>query len=357
MEIQNQISKLPELEYNKKDPGFGVVQVPVMLSCDITHTEPNPNVMTIHETQNLSLSPFSSSLHYGQSIFEGLKVYRISENQVAVYRLRDHVKRFIQSAKIMCMPEMDEDLLFNACIEYIKTVKDFVPSEDKHSLYLRPIMFANDNAIKVKISENYKFLILGSIVGDYFTGRQDTKTKILASKKYARAFRGGTGEAKTAANYAISLPALRFANKLGYQQVIYLDASTRENIEELGGMNFFWIEDGVLCTPKLSGQILHGVTRKSILEIAKVLDIKTDERVLKLEELKAKTLSGEIKEIFASGTAAVMTPIDELGILNEDETIDKLEYSEFPTMQKIRNYLIDTQAGKTEYSKDTLTYI
>jgi branched-chain amino acid aminotransferase len=357
MKIENQVLELPELNYNKKDPGFGVVQVPVMLSSDVSHDQPTPDYMYIHETQNLNLSPFSSSLHYGQSIFEGLKVYRVSNDKVAVYRLMDHIKRFNQSAEIMCMPQINEEQFFEACIEYIKTVKAFVPSEDKHSLYLRPIMFANDDAIKVRISDNYKFLVLGSIVGDYFAGREDMKTKILASKKYARAFKGGTGEAKTAANYAISLPALKFANSLGYQQVVYLDAETRENIEELGGMNFFWVEGDVLCTPKLSGQILHGITRKSILEIAKILNIKTDMRVLKLEELKQKTLNGDIKEIFASGTAAVMTPIDELGLLNEDDSIDKLEYSNFPIMQKIRSYLLKTQAGKTEYSKKTLTYI
>ncbi len=357
MKIENKITELPELIYNKKDPGFGVVQVPVMLSYDINQIEPTPKVMVIHETKNLSLSPFTSSLHYGQSIFEGLKVYRVNNEQVAVYRLRDHIKRFNQSAKIMCMPQIDEEVLYQACIKYIETVKSYVPQENKHSLYLRPVMFASDDAIKVKISDNYKFLILGSIVGDYFAGREDKRTKILASKKYARAFKGGTGEAKTAANYAISLPALRFANQQGYQQVIYLDAETREYIEELGGMNFFWVEDNVLCTPILSGQILHGITRKSILEIAEILNIPTDIRLIKLEELKRKTKSGDIKEIFASGTAAVMTPIDELGLLNDDESIEKLEYSEFPIMEKIREYLFATQAGNTEYSKTTLTYI
>jgi branched-chain amino acid aminotransferase len=337
--------------------GFGSVHVPLMLSCDVSMDRPTPEVVTIAPTTDLVLDPFCAGIHYGQSIFEGLKAYKTSKGESVVYRGEAHMQRFIRSAKIMQMAPLTLDFL-NECLEkYIDCMKEYIPTEPGHALYLRPIMFANDAVMKVQSSQNYKFLIMGSIVGDYFANKADKRTKVMVSDKYVRALPGGTGEAKTAANYAQSLPALKFANSLGYQQVIYVDSATKKNIEELGGMNFFWVEQGTLCTPPLNGQILHGITRDSILEIANLFGINTQEKEITVDDLIAKTKSGTISEVFASGTAAVMTGLNEIGICKDDKIVDSLEFSDFPIMDRIKEHLLATQRGETDLSKKYLKYL
>ena len=338
------------------EPGFGVAKAPLMLSADLLKSDPIPEIVKIGKTQDLSLDPFCSTLHYGQSSFEGMKAYRTAKGEAVVFRARDGMERFARSAKLMKMLDLDVDFLMDCLMTYLKEVKDCIPTTKGHALYLRPLLFANDPMIKVKSGDIYKFLIMSSPVGDYFATAK-TKTKVLISDQYVRALPGGTGEAKTAANYAQSLPALHYAQSLGYQQVVYVDALTRLFIEELGGMNFFWVEEGTLCTPPLTGTILRGITRKTILEIAKDIGIEVSERKIAVKELRDKVHSGKISEVFASGTAAVMNPLNEIGIQVDGEEISTLTFDEFPVMDRLKTILLATQRGESEFSDRYLTKI
>jgi branched-chain amino acid aminotransferase len=335
---------------------FGKVKTPLMLEADLTKDNPIPEIVNIHKTQNLSLDPFCNTLHYGQSIFEGLKAYTTTDGRKVLFRPEANMERLARSAKIMNMVDLDVNFLMECLLAYTKELKDLIPTTPGHSLYLRPLLFANDPLIKVKSGHAYKFLILSSVVGDYFAS-VDAKTKVLVSDKYVRALPGGTGEAKTAANYAQSLPALNYAQSLGYQQVIYVDAITRLFIEELGGMNFFWVENGVLCTPPLTGTILRGITRMSVLEIAKDLGYEVSEVKITVKGLLEKAQAGIITEAFACGTAAVMTPLNEIGVEVDGNAIENIKFETFPMMDKLKTYLLATQRGETEHSKKYLTEI
>ena len=206
----------------KPNPTFGSVIVPVTLWFDVSRSKLIPEKVKIGSKTDFSFSSFTSALHYGQSIFEGMKAFKLESNKIGVYRLDDYAKRFKNSAKIMGMPEFDE-VVFKTCIKkYLECIRNLVPKEEGHSLYLRPIMFAQDPIIKVSVSESYRFMIMASIVGPYFTSGK-TGVKVYCNQGYTRAFPNGSGAAKTAANYALSLPHLQVANKLGYEQVLYLD--------------------------------------------------------------------------------------------------------------------------------------
>lgn len=340
-----------------ENPDFGSVHTPLTLHCDISKEHPVPEEVQIETKDQINLDIFCSALHYGQSIFEGLKAYRTANDKVAIYRAKEHVKRMVRSSEIMCMVPLQYDFVYECLTSYVEAMAEYVPSEPGHALYLRPLYFANDPLMKVRNSDSYKFLIMSSIVGDYFATLGDKKIKVLVAPQYVRAFPGGTGEAKTAANYAQSLPSLNYAHSKGYQQVIYLDAEERKYIDELGGMNFFWVENGKICTPTLTGQILQGVTRLSLLEVAPALGFEVEEKRLSLQELQDKSKNGEISEVFACGTAAILSPLHEIGVLEKTDQITPLRFSEFPVMEKLKNYLVKTQRGLTDHSEKFLTYI
>ncbi|MBD64979.1 MAG: branched-chain-amino-acid transaminase [Halobacteriovoraceae bacterium] len=337
------------------NPGFGEVQVPVLLWCKVTKDNPVPDEVHLGNLSNYPINPFSATLHYGQSIFEGLKAYKL-DNNTGIFRLKDAAERFHRSGKIMSMVQLPPEV-FETCVsEYVKECSKYIPDYPLHSLYLRPLMFANDEKIKVASSKSYIFMVMSSIVGDYFASG-DKKTKVLVGKHFTRAFEGGTGEAKTAANYALSLTAVNQAQDLGYQQVLYLDNKTKTNFEELGGMNFFWVQNGEIYTPELSGQILHGITRKTIIEIAKLKGLKVHETQLSLEALINGHKDGSITEVFAVGTAATLVPLDVIGVLDQDGKIEDYKFEAGPVGEMLKQYLIDTHNDKTELSKKYLTKV
>lgn len=339
-----------KLDYNQ-NPSFGTVQVPVLLWCEITKNNV-PTDVHIQKLEDFPLNPFAATLHYGQSIFEGLKAYK-NNDEVGIFRLADSAKRFEKSAQIMSMANIPAEF-FESCVsEYVKVCHNYVPAEEKHALYLRPLMFANDQKIKVASSESYIFMVMSSIVGDYFATAND-QTKVLVHEHFVRAFKGGTGEAKTAANYALSLPAVNIAQKHGYQQVLYLDAINKKNFEELGGMNFFWVKDNELYTPILNGNILHGITRKTVIEIAQTLGIKVHETDMTLAQLQAGHADKSISEVFACGTAATIVSIDVIGLMDNDQKITDYQFEKGPVAQKLRDYLYATHQNKTELSKKYL---
>ena len=349
LNIESKISELPKLQY-EPNPPFGSVHVPVMLWFDLGKTQGTPDKVTIEALDDMSLSPFCSTLHYGQSIFEGMKAYRQSEDSVAVFRPELHAQRFSKSAASMAMAEFSPELFLECINAYVSACKKYVPTEPGHSLYLRPLLIANDPVIKVRTASTYRFAIMGSIVGPYFNSNQKG-ARVLINKSFIRAFPGGTGEAKTSANYALSLNALEYAYSKDFDQVLYVDALKKEKVEELGGMNFFMVKDGELYTPRLDGQILHGVTRRSVLEIASKLGIKCHEKDILLSEL----IGSGVSEIFASGTAAAIAPLAEIGVQeSKDHPLEIYKYGQSQVGAKIYNFLTDTHHGKTDMSAEWL---
>lgn len=300
------------------------------------------------------MSSFTSALHYGQSIFEGLKAYYTEDQKIGVYRVKAHAKRFRKSAKIMGMPEIAEELFEDCVLKFVDACREIVPKEEGHSLYLRPLMFSNDPVVKVSLGENYRFIVMGSIVGPYFNSGKEG-ARIYCNKEFIRAFPRGTGEAKTAANYALSLPALKHAQSLGFEQVLYLDAMTKKNLEELGGMNFFMLKGNTLATPKLMGTILEGITRDSILQIASSLGLETEEREIPLVEILENNNS---ISVFASGTAATIVPIAELGVeMGMSGEVDTYKFKPHDKVEELRLALKDCQLNRHDLSKSWITFI
>lgn len=341
------------LDYSANPP-FGTVQIPLTLNLDITHDNLEPESVNITSARYITMSCFSSILHYGQSVFEGLKAYKLHDGEVGIFRLNDHAKRFKISAELMGMPSFPEELFIESVKTFVSECKKYVPDLENHSFYLRPLLIASDPVIKVKSSEKFRFTIMACIAGSYFKDENDG-SHVLVNKDFVRAFPGGTGEAKTAGNYAASLNALEYAKKAGFEQVLYLDALTKKKFEELGGMNFFIIKDDTIITPKLEGTILHGITRASILEIAKTLNIKSEVRDILLEEVLDRD---RVKAIFASGTAATIAPIISLGVQeNCQSKIEKLTFEPNPLIFKLKDYLKSTFRGKTELSEKWITRV
>jgi branched-chain amino acid aminotransferase len=295
------------------------------------------------------MSPTMAVLHYGQSIFEGMKAFRLKNGGVGVFRPELHAERFRLSARRMSMAEIPEEVFVNCIKEYVKFVSDNVPNEPHHSLYLRPLLVAADDKIKVGTSQKYLFYIMSSIAGSYFGSSGKIRpARVMVTRDFVRAYPGGLGETKTAANYAASIWPQQLAAKIDCDQVLYLDAVHHEYIDELGGMNFFAVRGQELITPKLNGCILRGVTRQSIIELAPTLGLKISERQLSITELKEGAARGEITEAFACGTAAVVSPLGELVFqehLNSQPELIKFK-SEPNVSLKVLDYLQKIQRAE-----------
>ena len=256
----------------------------------------------------LQMDPSTMVLHYGQAIFEGLKAYRTKSGEIQLFRPKDNLRRLNRSGKMLCMPELDEELVLRGLIELLKIEKDWVPSEPGTSLYIRPTIIATDPYIGLRSSHTYRFFIILSPVGAYYP-EGFNPVKIWVTRDYVRAVRGGVGTAKTAGNYAASLFATELAQKEGYTQVLWLDGVELKYIEEVGSMNIFFVIGDELITPELNRSILSGVTRDSVLKLAKHWGITTVERKISIDEVYQADADKTLKEVFGSGTAAVISPI------------------------------------------------
>lgn len=310
----NKISKqqkLPPVSY-KPNPPFGSVFVPHVLRMSLNLERSSDFAAEITPLTDEPFSPATAVFHYGQSIFEGLKAYRLKDNSVGIFRADLHAARFRASAKRMMMADLPDEVFLNCIKEYVNFVADNVPTEPHHSLYLRPLMFAADKKIKVGASENYLFFIMSTIAGQYFSANGVSKrARVMVNRQFIRAFPGGLGEVKTSANYAAGIWPQKLAAQKECDQVLFLDAVTHDSIDELGGMNFFAVRGKELLTPSLNGAILNGVTRRSIIELAPTLGLKPVETKLSFTELRKDIQKGNITETFACGTAAVVSPIGE----------------------------------------------
>ncbi|MEV4131303.1 branched-chain amino acid aminotransferase [Dactylosporangium sp. NPDC049742] len=257
----------------------------------------------------IPMDPATAVLHYAQEIFEGLKAYRAADGGVTLFRPDANADRFQQSAARMAMAPVPQQLFLDALSELIRVDRDWVPSDPEGSLYLRPFQYASEVFLGVKPSSEYLFLVIASPVGSYFKGGVKP-VSVWVSRDYTRAAPGGTGAAKCGGNYAASLVAQAEAIEHGCDQVVFLDAVEQHYVDELGGMNVFYVfDDGSLLTPPLTGTILPGITRESVLRLAADQGMTVREEPYSYEQWQADARSGRLREAFACGTAAVITPI------------------------------------------------
>lgn len=276
----------------------------------------------IEEFHDLSLSPATMVFHYAQEIFEGLKAYAYKGGKVAIFRPRDNFRRMNASAEGLCMPKIDEKFVLNSLVKLIRLEKDWVPRKKGSSLYIRPVMIGTDPIVKVRASETFLFYIILSPVGSYFSSGR-TMSKIMVEDRFVRAVRGGLGFAKTGANYAASIRAGVEAVGRGYDQVLWLDGVERKYVEEVGSMNIFFVVDGVITTPRLTGSILPGITRRSVLELAGMLGYKAMERDIEVAEVISGIQNGRVSEVFGSGTACVINPVSDIFYRGRELSVTK----------------------------------
>ena len=300
----------------------------------------------------IELSPAASVLHYGQAIFEGFKAYRQKDGGICTFRPESNALRFQASADRLAMPSLPVDWFVEAADVLIRQDHAWVPPAVGESLYLRPVMIATEAALGVRPARRYLFMLFASPAGAYF--RQGVKpVTVWVSRDYVRAAQGGTGHTKCAGNYAASLVAQRQALEKGCDQVIWLDAKEREYIEEMGGMNLFFVyqdRDRVrLVTPSLTGSLLPGVTRDSILKLAADLGYEADERTISMSQFEDDVASGKMTEVFACGTAAVITPVGHVKSETGEFRVNDGETG--PVAARLRSVLLDIQHGHASDTK------
>ena len=324
------------------DPGFGRVFTDHMALIRYNETQGWHDAQ-VTARKPLVLDPATAVLHYAQEIFEGMKAYKLTDGGMALFRPDANAARFRASAQRMAMAELPDDLFIESVKELVRADADWFPPVEGGSLYLRPFMIASEAFLGVRPSAEYLYLVIASPAGNYFKGGAPA-ISLRVSQDYTRAAPGGTGAAKCGGNYATSLVAQAQAIKMGYDQVVYLDAAERRWIEELGGMNLFFVfADGSLQTPPLTGTILPGITRDALLTLARDEGLTVREQPYAIDQWHADAISGRLTESFACGTAAVVTPV---GSVTTDEgkfTIGAGGPGQ--TTQRLRDRLVAIQRG------------
>ncbi len=294
----------------------------------------------------ISVDPASAVLHYAQEIFEGLKAYRLADGGVAMFRPDANAARFAQSAQRMAMPELPAEVFLQSLREIIKIDEGWLPAGEEGSLYLRPFAYASEVFLGVRPALEYLYLVIASPVGPYFSGGVKP-VSVWVTPDFTRAAPGGTGAAKCGGNYAAGLSAQAEAIEHGCDQVVYLDAVERKYVDELGGMNvFFVLDDGTLATPPLTGTILPGITRDSVIKLAGRAGRRVEERPVSFDEWREGAASGRIREAFACGTAAVITPIGTVKTPDGEFTVADGGSGE--VTMGLRKELVDIQRGRAE---------
>ena len=325
------------------NPGFGRVFTDHMVTVRYTEDKGWYDARVARRAP-IALDPATAVLHYAQEIFEGLKAYRAVDGGITLFRPEANAKRFHASAKRMAMAPLPERLFLDSLRQLIRIDREWVPDDAEGSLYLRPFMYASEVFLGVKPAAEYLYLVIASPVGPYFKGGLRPVT-VWVSSEYTRAAAGGTGAAKCGGNYAASLAAQAEAIEHGCDQVVFLDAARKGLVEELGGMNVFFVyDDGTLVTPELTGTILSGITRDSVLTLAREFGHDVVERPYRYEEWVSDAASGRLREVFACGTAAVITPIGTVRSLDGEFTIGDGGSGE--VTERLRQTLVDIQRGR-----------
>ena len=293
----------------------------------------------------LQLDPAAMCLHYGQEIFEGLKAYRGKDGEIYLFRPLENIKRMNASAERLCMPPMDEAVFLEALKKLVILEKDWIPCGAGTSMYIRPTMIASEPALGVHPASEYLFFIIVGPVGAYYP-QGFSPTKMYVSEEYVRAVRGGIGYTKAAGNYAASLYASRIATNMSFTQVMWLDAVERKYVEEVGTSNIFFLIEDELITPPLSGSILPGVTRNSVIKLAGYLGTKVAERKISIDEIITAVEKGTLKEAFASGTAAIVSPVGQFYFRGKEYLINGGKTG--PLAEKLYNEILQIQYGLKE---------
>ena len=303
----------------------------------------------------IPMEPTMCTLHYGQSIFEGMKAFKAADDGINLFRPDRNAHRLNHSGSRVCIPPFDESHFIDALVQLIKVDKDWVPTKRGTSLYIRPLAFGDGNFLGVHSSKTFKLIIMTSPVASYYPEGL-APVKILVAKDFVRAVRGGLGSAKTAANYAASLLAGETAKKEGYSQVLWLDAVNRHFVDEVGAMNIMFVINDEIVTPPLeSGTILRGVTRDTVLELAHDYGLKVSERVITIEDVFESHRKGELKEVFGTGTAAVISPVGHLHYNGETIIINNMEIG--PIAQRLYDNITGLQYGEIPDTKDWIVKI
>jgi len=324
--------------------GFGTIFTDHMFNMDYS-PEKGWHSPRIEPYAPLNLDPATMYLHYAQGVFEGLKAYRTESGKIQLFRPQENMRRLNNSCRRLCIPEFDEAFALESMKQLITIEKEWVPGQPETSLYVRPTIIATDPFLGVRASFTYRFFIILSPVGAYYP-EGFNPVKILVTSDYVRAVRGGVGESKTPGNYAASLLAGEEAHNAGYTQVLWLDGVEQKYLEEVGSMNIFFVIDDEILTPELNGSILPGITRKSVVELAKHWGDKVAERKISIDELMQAHGSGSLKEVFGAGTAAVISPVGQIKYGNEVITIADNQVG--PIAQKYYKAITDIQYGKAE---------
>lgn len=331
-------SRINELDENNIP--FGKLYSDHMFMADYVNGEWQD--LRIVPYQNISVSPANNTLHYAITIFEGLKAYRNANGEVVVFRPQANAARLNVSAERMCIPEVSESLFMDALTELLKLDSSWVPSKPGTALYIRPFVFGNDEYIGIRASENFRFMIITGPVGSYYT----KPVRVKIETKFSRAFEGGTGFAKAGGNYAASLYPARLAQKQGFDQLIWTDGKSHQYIEESGTMNVMFVIDDVIRTAPTSGTILKGITRDSVLTIAREWGLKVEEKPVAVAEVVNAAKEGRLKEAFGVGTAATIAPIATIAF--EDEVFDLPAADDTYFSKKVLKELNAIRTGETE---------
>ena len=331
-------SKISKVDFS--DLGFCKYYTDHMFVCEYENNDwKNFRIIPF---QDLNLSPACTTLHYGQTIFEGLKAYKNEKDEILIFRPDKNAKRFNSSAERMCMPSFPEKYFINSIEELLKIEKDWIPKGEENSLYIRPLMFAIDPYIGIKPADKYLFIIICGLAGGYYSEPVNVKIET----EYTRAVKGGVGYAKTAANYAAALyPAVQ-AQKEGFHQLIWTDGKEHNFVEESGTMNLFFVIDNKLITPPLGDTVLDGVTRDSIISVCPELDIDIEIRKISVKEIIDALGNGSMTEAFGAGTAATIAPIKTIAFKSKKYNLpenNKLSFS-----KKILDYLNNLKFGKID---------
>ena len=297
--------------------------------------------------ENISISPSSRALHYGQAIFEGMKCFKSEQDELFLFRPKENFKRFNKSSIRLAIPEIQEDIFFNGLIELLKIDSEWVKKGIGNALYIRPFVFASEPSINASEANEYTFMIICSPSKSYYG---DMEVSVKIEEKYSRAAKGGVGYAKAAGNYAAAFYPTKLAIEQGFQQIIWTDSNNHNAIEEAGTMNLFFVIGDKLITSPTSDSILDGITRKSIIELAKFHNIDVLEREITIDEILKEHKSGNLKEIFGSGTAVVVLPIksfghrDQLYTLNSEKSLvssflkEKLNNIQYNISNEFKNW-------------------
>lgn len=330
-------SKLAALDVNNLP--FGKYFTDHML--EVNYENGEWGTVEIKPYQPITIDPSCAAIHYGQSIFEGIKAYKNEKGEAFIFRPEDNFKRFNISAKRMEMPQVPEEIFIDGIKQLVKLDENWIPNKPGHSLYIRPFMFATDEAIGVKPGQKYKFIVILSPTGPYYSAPMH----IYVEEKYVRAVQGGVGFAKNAGNYGAAMHATEEAKKKGYDQVLWTDAFEHKYVQECGTMNVFFIIENKAITPPLGDTILAGVTRASVIQLIKDMGIEVQERPLSIDEIIEAYKNGKLQEAFGTGTAATISMIEELRYRDFVMTLDIEKWKIAPEIGRTMNAI---KEGKGE---------